>query len=504
MTEIERKYTVPLGFTLPDLAAAAGVAIVGEPVDVPLDAVYYDTLDLLLARHRITLRRRVGGDDEGWHLKRPAGTDRTETREPLSPGDVVPESLANQVRALTRAAPIAPVVRIRTRRREFAVQDDQGHVLAMVADDSVTTDLLTDPAAPASQWRELEVELVDGPRGLLDRIEDILLAWGASRAVSPSKLAQALGDRYPIVHGGDDLTVTRGNAGAAIRAYLRAQRDAIVDNDPRVRDGETDGVHDMRVAVRRARAALRTFRPVVPDDRAEPLRGELHWLAGLLGGVRDGDVIQARVAHALESLAPEEIIGPVGDRVRQQVAADAARARDKLTAGLDGDRYIALLGELDHVADAEPPRVTAKRLRRRVRTSLHRADAKLDQAMRLRCLPADAVPLPSDVPQDRDVALHEARKAYKRARYGVEAITPLIGRRGERLADRLGGLQDVLGDHQDSVVAAHLLRDFGVRAHLAGENAFTYGMLYEREVSIAERRLDALSKARRRTDKYQI
>ena len=175
-----------------------------------------------------------------------------------------------------------------------------------------------------------------------------------------------------------------------------------------------------------------------------------------------------------------------------------------LIAALDGDRYIALIRALDAISDAEPPAVSGKLLRRRVRKAVRGADAKLDRAVALDRYPTGGVPLPSTVPQDRDVALHEARKAYKRARYGVELVTPLVGRRGRRLADRLSALQDVLGDHQDSVVAAQIMRDFGMRAQLDGENAFTYGMLYAGETEAGERRLEALAQARRQVGKIKI
>src|SRR3954470_7265597 len=86
-TEVERKYEVPVDFAMPDLTGVAGVAAVGDPVEHQLDATYFDTADMRLAANRMTLRRRTGGTDAGWHVKRPAGADaRTETQLPLKPG----------------------------------------------------------------------------------------------------------------------------------------------------------------------------------------------------------------------------------------------------------------------------------------------------------------------------------------------------------------------------------------------------------------------------------
>jgi CHAD domain-containing protein len=514
-TEIERKYTMPPEFVLPDLTGLADVAETTGPDEIALDATYYDTADLRLAANRMTLRRREGGSDEGWHLKRPAGVDRTETREPLSAATEVPRALASQVRAVTRGTALAPIVRIRTVRRETTIRDVGGTALAVIADDTVTADRLIG-APETARWRELEVELVAGERSLLDAVEAVLADAGVRPATAPSKLGQALGDQFPRLR--DDAGYRRATSDPTmmVTTYLAVQRDAIIDNDPLVRADDPDGVHDMRVAVRRARAALRTYRSLLPRERSEPLRSELHWLAGLLGAVRDGHVLQSRLDHAIDKLPAEQIIGPVRNRIGERLAADRARDRAELAEALDGERYTALLRAFDAVVDdltvddlaADElavedggPRLTEEALRRGTRKALHHADRLLGHAIHDGQPEAPRLPPPGVDADDRDVALHEARKAYKRARYAVEVVTPAIGRGGRHLAKRLGELQDVLGDHQDSVVTARLLRDFGIRAHLDGDNAFTYGLLYARELMAGERHLGGLDRARRRAAK---
>jgi len=96
--------------------------------------------------------------------------------------------------------------------------------------------------------------------------------------------------------------------------------------------------------------------------------------------------------------------------------------------------------------------------------------------------------------QARNEALHRARKAARRARYASEAMAPAIGPEARRLARQMKRVQSVLGDHQDSVIAREVTRDLGIAAHLAGENAFSYGLLYEQDVCAAARLQD---KARR-------
>jgi CHAD domain-containing protein len=99
-------------------------------------------------------------------------------------------------------------------------------------------------------------------------------------------------------------------------------------------------------------------------------------------------------------------------------------------------------------------------------------------------------------------ALHELRTAAKRARYAAEAVEPVFGGRAERLAERMEDLQEVLGEHQDSVGARAMLRELGVVAHLSGENGFSFGLLHEHEATAsrtARAELDRL--VRRATDR---
>ena len=193
-TELEHKYDVPTDFALPDLTRVAGVATVDEPAEHHLDATYYDTSELGLARHQITLRRRTGGHDAGWHLKRKAADEaesgaRTEAQAPLT--KEVPEEFATQLRPISRGAPLEAVARIRTRRLERPLRASDGAVLALLADDVVASESPGEPAV-VQRWRELEIELVDGTPAMLARVDEALRAAGARTAGSPSKLARAL------------------------------------------------------------------------------------------------------------------------------------------------------------------------------------------------------------------------------------------------------------------------------------------------------------------------
>jgi len=204
--EIERKYAVEPGFVLPDLSAVPGVAAVTHPRAYHLTAVYHDTPGLRLAAAHITLRRRSGGTDDGWHLKLPAGAGaRREVHAPLGPGDEeVPAELAGLVARWTGGEPLRPIARLQTTRTVRHLLDPGGEVLAEVADDEVTgslpdqnsgdTDAPGDPVAwqTATAWREVEIELGRGPAGLIDAAGRLLLGAGARPSPAASKLSLLL------------------------------------------------------------------------------------------------------------------------------------------------------------------------------------------------------------------------------------------------------------------------------------------------------------------------
>ncbi|MET9022521.1 CYTH and CHAD domain-containing protein [Actinopolymorpha sp. NPDC004070] len=510
--EVERKYDVEPDFILPDLSSATGAASVDEPVEHELDATYYDTDDLHLSRHRVTLRRRTGGHDAGWHLKRPAGAGgdaehhgaRTELRAPLDEGEGgeaarPPRAFAEELRALTRGHPLRPVAGIRTRRLERVLRSGSGEALAEVSDDHVTAHTYG-AEVTAREWREVEVELVEGSADLLDAAERLLLDAGARPAAFGSKLARTLDLRRPSAHGaprsGSGSGSDEERAWSAVATYIADQRDAIVTLDPDVRRGDPEAVHKMRVACRRLRSTLRTFRPFLDRARTDPLGVELRWLAGELGLLRDSQVQAERLRTAVEAEPTELVIGPVDRRISDHFATEEAQARERVATALDSPRYFALLDALEALVDATAGQEAgAAELRKRARKALRRVDRRLDRAAALsahpEATPSVTPPLPGVV-RDRSTALHEARKAAKRARYAAEALSAVGGKDARRLVKELKRMQKVLGAHQDSIVARQTLREAGVRAHLDHENAFTYGLLHAREQAAAERVLEDL------------
>ena len=200
--EIERKYDVADDTPLPDWAALPGVAAIDEPEPRDLDARYLDTADGALGRARVALRRRVGGPDEGWHIKRVTPAGKAESRWPLDEADaaaepVVPTAIV-EVLAEIASPPFTVLARIRNSRTAYALRDAAGGLVAEFVDDRVTA--TDERAGRSSSWREWELEL--GPAAPADeagrdelfaRADELVDAVGGRVAASGSKLGRALG-----------------------------------------------------------------------------------------------------------------------------------------------------------------------------------------------------------------------------------------------------------------------------------------------------------------------
>jgi CHAD domain-containing protein len=469
VTETERKYEAPSDASLPDLTEITGVATGPEVFD--LEATYFDTDDYRLARAGVTLRRRVGGEDEGWHLKLPAGEDtRQEVRVPL--GRAVkqpPKDLSSLVRAHTRGSGLGPVAEIKTNRRRWQLTNDNGLLLAEVVDDVVTAQTMGSSTTTTS-WREIEVELGEGgDRELLDTVEQHLGEAGIHPSSSKSKLSQVIGVKRDAIP-----TITKkSTAGEVVLAYLHEQRAALQNQDPRVRRNEGDAVHQMRVATRRMRSALQAFGKVVDREATRTLTDELKWLASVLGTSRDLEVLRMRFEEGLHALPPEVVLGDVAARMTRYFAPLEAKAHKDSVAALDDKRYFALLNSIDTLL-ASPPltkQASGKAkdvLPRLVEKARHRLDVRVETAL--------ATP-------NKDEPLHEARKAAKRLRYSAEVAEPALGSHATHLRKRAKDVQTLLGDHQDSVVARPVLLALG----RGDENGFTFGLLYGKEVELAHK-----------------
>lgn len=477
--EVERKYEVDTGVALPELTRLPKVAAVEPVLQSTLDAVYSDTADLTLATAGITLRRRTGGSDAGWHLKLPrGGDDRAELAEPLRDDDGgLPPELVRHIRGWLRDRELMPVATLSTSRVVHRLVGDDGKVLAEVSDDVVTATAHPDHgAATATTWREWEIELVDGSRKLLAAADELFAGVGAVRSRWPSKLHHALqGTAAPssAVAPGDtepNDTAPPGSAAAVLADYLAIQLAAVLERDPDVRSSEPDAVHKVRVATRRTRSVLSTYRPLFDRTVTDPLRAELKWFAGVLGAARDVEVQRDHLLAATAAEPAELVVGPVDARIEAELRSDYAAAHRALLEVMDSARYFRLLDALGAVATRPPFTELAAGKAKRVLAKRVRVACRELQALGSAEPPAEA--------GARDHWLHEIRKAAKRVRYAAELAEPALGRSARALIAAAQELQEILGDHQDSVVIRGTLREIGVRLRADGEDTFTIGRLH--------------------------
>jgi CHAD domain-containing protein len=486
-TETERKFEVVESTVTPSFDGLSSVGRVERSPSQSLDAVYFDTPGRDLARHRITLRRRTGGPDAGWHLKLPAGPDtRTEVRVPLEddgPAEsrtppAVPESLRDVVLAIVRDRPLAPVARISTSRTVEMLYGPEGSAVAEFCDDQVTASAV---GGDEQQWREWELELAEGgDLGLLDRLSNRLLDAGALPAGHGSKLARVLES------SGTAADVAEASADPLHRAVAK-NVDELLEWDRAVRSDVSDSVHQMRVTTRKIRSLLQSSEGSFGITDDEWILDELRALAGVLGVARDAEVLAERYEHALNELPESNVRGPVRERLVEGAKKRYQNGWRRSLTAMRSPRYFRLLDALEAMVAAEPPppppggeadQVTIASAYRRVRKAAKAARAAAD-----------------DPEVDNDEALHRIRKRAKQLRYTAAATG------AAQVADSAKTIQTLLGDHQDSVVSRSHLSRQAEAAHAAGEDTFTYGLLYQQERDLAQRCEEQIDAALKKLNK---
>lgn len=475
-TEIERKLTVPESFAIDDVLDA--LATIGE-VSVErrrtLNAVYYDTDDFRLARARITLRRRTGGTDSGWHLKLPpldlASDAREERVLPLSAGRPgrVPAPLSGAVVAVTGDGQLLPLATQQTRRTPYVVHAATGDPGVEIVDDHVS---VTEGSQAGVSYREIEVEVLGAP-DLLEPVVAVLVEAGAAPSSSQSKGIKALVGDASLTPLFDVGTRPRPQQPAfeAVRHHVRTQVAAIVTQDQRVRRHQPDSVHQYRVAARRLRSVLQAFGPLVDDTWARALRTELGWVADVLSQSRDREVLEARLLNAVRALPPEIDGAAALVAIQGHLDAELAEANSSIEAALASPRYAALMATLHAAAKAPPTTELANEESSRVLPPL--ADASW------RKLAKQGRRLHYEL-EGHDDHWHRTRITAKRARYTVEACVAVFGGPAKKFSRQLEQVTELLGEHQDAAIAADLVRVLSANARGA-RAPFALGVLYAQQ-----------------------
>ena len=479
--ETEQKYDAETSSALPDLLEIEGVDRVAEPVTDHLEAVYFDTPALALAARRMTLRRRSGGKDEGWHLKLPAGTDqREEIHAPLGQPETVPEELADNLQVFTRGRKLAPVARLSTRRTTYRLYGPGGEHVADFADDLVHAQVLQ-PPGPAIDWREWELELVHGTGELFEAATTVLTSTGARQSSYGSKLARALGDAWPAEFSRrTGKPRKKGPAVDVVTAYMEERIEDFTVHDPGVRRGTPDSVHKMRSATRRSRSALATYRKLFDRSEVKALQAELKWLGQILGPARDAEVMLERLRQHAQELPEEQRSGALDEAIEQELVAVHDAGYSNVLKTLRTGRYFRLLSSLEEFRDHPPAKSRAMRPARKVTAKLvNKAANRVERSRKAVKGSADRT--------SHDTALHQVRKDAKRLRHAGESVTEIHGKRAVKLTKAAGRLQTVLGDHQDSVMATALLRRLVATPDLPADTDLGFQSLLEMEERLARK-----------------
>ena len=490
MRELELKFEVDESFEVPDSwPAETGIATIRELPPQELSARYFDTTDRRLARHHVTLRHRTG-DDGGpvWTLKLPVngdGSARDEIEVQGSPARP-PNELRSLVRAFTLAESLRPLATVKTRRRRWALEDAAGQGLAEIARDDV---VIVRDRRVVDRFEELELESKGAPAETLESIAAARTDASGATSKHSSKGLRAVGYDETKTSGAPRSRISpREPAGATVRNAIATAFYRLQENDPRARLGSAEGVHQMRVAARHLRSDLQTFAPLVQHDWARGVTEELRWLGGLLGEVRDLDVLRTKLRDAADGL--EGSLAPLFDELEER--ATAARAR--VIAGLDGDRYVALLDDLARAADDPPLEPEAARPGREILRSL--------VAGRWKALRRAVEGLEDDAPRER---WHKVRIRAKRTRYAAEAIAGSIGSKAGRDALEFARLcskvQDALGERQDAFVAIATIKGFADDRADDGRLNRAAGRLLERQITSADSAREAFWKQWDRIDR---
>lgn len=446
--ERELKLAATPDFQMPSIYGLVGPIVRQAPPERN-ETTYYDTPDLRLARWGASLRHRPG---EGWTVKLPAERDAPFLVRPEivfdGNGDAPPPRAVELVRGFVRTGGLEESVHMTTIRRRTELHDADGRLIAGVVDDAVTVPNGSHPAA----FRELEVEIGDDMTpDLLDALVERLRQAGAGAPDQTAKYIRALAPASPLT---PEIAVADlgpdANAGDAVRRAIALSVIRLIRHDSVVRlDLDPEGVHQARVATRRLRSDLRTFRPLLDEAWAASLRDELRWLARGLGDVRDGDVLLERLRRRVSELGLDDGAAPVLRAL--ETSRDAALTA--LLESLRSDRYAQLLDRLVDAANApalghDAGEPAAEAVPTLVRRPWHRL-AKRAKALG---------------PSPSDGQLHEVRIHTKRVRYAAEAVAPIVGKQARAFSHAAARLQDVLGDLNDAVVAGAWLEAWAVES----------------------------------------
>ena len=446
VTETERKLSVDADFRLPDLA--------GDRLPRRLfTSTYFDTLDHCLARSSITLRRRVENGSPAWQLKLPLNGARREI-EFDDASKTPPPQLVDALIVLLEGKHLVPIAHLQTSRRAIRMEPAGTHATDVMLD---TVSVLRGGSV-IQQFREVEIESLDGREHEVDRLASALYQAGARHHDGRPKLFRALSLSYESA----EAPSTEASLEEHVRYRLSQQLHILKRCDPVVRlAGEAEAVHQIRVAARRMRTILLAVRQIARPDWTEPLISGLRWLSEIFARARDLDVQLKYFQREADELKAHER-RPL-ERFQHHLRSERERTHRTLMDEIKSARYLGFIAKL--VQEADAPVVVA--------TDQTLTDVAARQFRKLR----KTVKRLRESPSDN--ALHRVRIKTKRARYAAELACACGGKRVSRFIKTASKFQDLLGRHQDAVLAEKYVRSF-LRHQTGKQAAFTAGLLVAR------------------------
>lgn len=478
------RYHVPFGFDLGRAAVAAGATAVVQSAELHLDVAYFDTAELSLLRHGVSLvhwapwektgcssgtieHDRVDPSGAVWVLSLPCDTGKAvfKRSELIWAGtlEVVPPEAVSLVEALTLRSGLEPVANLEADRREMDLFDRCGRRLARLYDDRIS--------GGEHASRRIVLERGEAGRaGFAATLRDALSAEGASPDTDCTTLRLALTSRLEATPGRPGHLRSSARMAEVVSATVSDGLERLRENDLGIRlDEDPEFVHQARVATRRLRSDIWALRVVLDKEWVRDTRRDLRWLGTHLGEVRDCDVLATRLAGWFEALAGEEPAErePAGmGTLVALLASQRAKAYRAALEALASTRYLDLLEKLERASSggrlpaARGPVGSRKGSRTRPDTSAKRFLGPVlgEQCRKLR----RKVAASGSTPGHR--GLHRIRVSSKRLRYVAEIAVPVLGEPAKQLAASCSALQDVLGDYNDSIAAERWLQRNGPSA----------------------------------------
>jgi CHAD domain-containing protein len=492
-TEIEAKYLIEdpvqiLGFV--DTLQSDGLDVQPLPAVDVVDR-YLDTPDWQVFRAGWAYRHRQASGKRKVCLKsNNLSRDGVQKREELEQyvpafsedGDPIPPGPVARALDTTTQEALRELFQVQNHRQLFNVRTAQGALIELAIDQAtITATAPLGKLAPGQmKFEELEMELKEGPERSLRELAE---AVGQRFGLLPSRLSkferglQAVGLAPPLARRKETRFFEEN-------AFLRELRDrqlqpkdpviklayrSLLDQfermlveEPKAWEGlDPEGVHQMRVATRRMRAAFRAFKDVLPVSPVDSFNGDFKWLAAVLGNVRDLDVYQVDFQHYVEEI-PTEDAAHLAD-YWQHLARHWQNARKELIACLSAGRYERLRQRFAEFLQRGPsPSPTCETASLTIGHAARRLIGKRHKRV-LRDGRAIG-------PESPDEAFHALRIQGKRLRYLLEFFRPIYGESLAPFIKRLKELQDVLGEFQDACVATQRLRQYAEGMPMRAEN----------------------------------